>query len=125
MKGSDRHAIAARLRGLIAGQDGGDIAVTAQRLGVEELSLRVSIDELAPYPTIDVITAVVAHYGIDPTFLLTGNYDANAHRRLLEQDNAVAAAAIRELADRHEARITPPPPPPSLPSPDGPHLHLA
>ena len=39
----DRDGIAARLRGLIAGQNEGDLGVVARRLGVDEVSLRMSV----------------------------------------------------------------------------------
>ena len=95
MTGFDRIAIAARIRGLLAGQDAGDPAVAAQRLGVDEIGLRMSIDELAPNPTIDVIGAVVASYGVDPVWLLTGEYDPAIHRNLLEERQPVSHIVSR------------------------------
>ena len=55
----DRVAIAGRIRALIAGQDGDDPAVTALRLGLDEVGLRMSLDALAPNPTVDVIAALM------------------------------------------------------------------
>jgi len=81
--------IAARLRGLIAGQDNGDVGATAARLGVDEVSLRMSIDETSPYPTIDVLIAVISHYAVDPSYLLTGEYDPALHRRSLDDPDAM------------------------------------
>jgi len=100
MTASDRRAIAARLRGLIAGQDRGDVSATARRLHVEELSLRMSIDELSPFLTIDVLTAVVREYGADPTWLLTGEYNPAAHRAVLESDTDEIPGAITGLIVR-------------------------
>jgi hypothetical protein len=114
-----RLEIAARIRGLIAGQDRGDIAETARRLGVDELSLRMSIDDTSPYPTVDVLSALVSSYGVDPTYLLTGTYDAHTHRRVLD-DPTVAADSIRELA-----RSGKPSRPLSDPPDEKPRLHLA
>src|SRR5947209_17290116 len=79
-------SIAARIRGIIGGQDGGVVEATARRLGVSELSLRMSIDELTPHTVLDVVVAVVKHYGVDPTWLLTGEYDANTHRAVLDTE---------------------------------------
>jgi hypothetical protein len=102
--GFDRIAIAARIRGLLAGQDNGDPAAAAARLGVDETGLRMSIDDLAPNPTIDVIAAVVGTYGVDPVWLLTGEYDPAIHRGLLEDHQPVErtisrlmSATIREV----------------------------
>jgi len=119
MSGPDRQEIATRLRGLLAGQDGGDLAATARRLGVEEVSLRMSIDELSPFPTIDVLTAVVGLYGVDPTFLLTGRYDAATHRRALQGNSADAADAIRHIAGGPAERPTV-----AQPTAEPPRLHI-
>jgi hypothetical protein len=50
---------------------------------VDEVSLRMTIDELAPYPTFDALAAIVDYYGVDPNWLLTGEYDAATHRAAL------------------------------------------
>jgi hypothetical protein len=116
MDSTSRKAIATRLRGLLAGQDGGDIAATARRLNVEEVSLRMSIDEDSPYPTLDVLAAVVAQYGVDPSFIVTGQYNGASHRVVLEGGPAAAAEAVKQLAFRtvHERVASPTPEPPSL-----------
>jgi len=104
----DRFGIAERLRGLIGGQDGGDIAKSAARLRVEELSLRMSVDELSPHPTVEVLTAVISAYGIDPTWLLTGEYDSSSHRTAIEE-GPEASGAMREFVLRQVGRIAEPP----------------
>ena len=98
MLGFDRIAIAARIRGLLSGQDGGDPAAAAARLGVDEVGLRMSIDDLAPNPTIDVIGAVVRAYGVDPVWLLTGEYDPTLHRHMLEERQPVEQTVSRLMA---------------------------
>jgi hypothetical protein len=94
----DRHEIAARIRGLIAGQDGGDLAVVAGRLGVDEVGLRMSLDDLAPNPTVDVIAALVEACGVDPCWLLTGEYDPATHRAMAESRESAAQAVSRLMA---------------------------
>jgi hypothetical protein len=113
-----RAKIAERLRGLIAGQDSGDLAVTARRLGVDEVSLRISIDELSPYPTVDVIAAIVNHYGVDPGYLISGRYDGRLHQKVLDEP-AAAKEAVRKLAE--DDATAPHTEPPQQPR----HLHLA
>jgi hypothetical protein len=96
----DKAGIAARLRGLLMGQDDGDLGHIATRLGVDELSLRLSVDDLAPYPTVDVLAAVVLAYGVDPTWLLTGNYSPTTHRTVADAPMDLAADSIRVMIDQ-------------------------
>lgn len=84
MDALQRQQIAARIRGLLTGQDGGDLGAAAVRLRVDATSLHMSVDEQAPYPTLDVIAAVVRVYGVDPRWVVTGEYDSVTHRRSLE-----------------------------------------
>ena len=98
VKVANRRDVAARLRALLAGQDGQDLALTAERLGVEEVSLRMSIDPDAPYPTLDVLIAVVATYGVDPKWLISGEYDAATHRRVLDADARVVGEVLQRMA---------------------------
>ena len=108
MNASHRAKIAERIRGLILGQDLGDLGSTARRLGVDEVSLRMSVDELSPYPTIDVIAAVVNHYGVDPSYLMNGKYDDRTHRQALTDPEATIEA-IRSLAAEDGSPQTDPP----------------
>jgi hypothetical protein len=99
MKDDSKTAIAARIRGLVGGQDA-SLSDASRRLKVDEVSLRISIDELAPYPTVDVIAAVVREYGVDPTWLLTGEYDAASHRHIADKHTGELPVAINNLIDR-------------------------
>ena len=77
----DRLAIANRLRALFGANDLDEIAV---RLGVSHVELRRSIDDRAPNPTADVLTAVVRVYGVDPSWLIHGEYNSATHYAALE-----------------------------------------
>ena len=99
MKDDSKTAIAARIRGLIGGQDS-SISDASRRLKVDEISLRMSVDTLAPYPTVDVIAAVVREYGVDPTWLLTGEYHAGTHRTIADLHTGELPIAINNLIDR-------------------------
>jgi hypothetical protein len=103
----DRAGIATRLRSLLGGAENPDLEGVADRLGVEELSLRMSIDELSPHPTVEVLAAVIRVYGIDPSWLLTGTYDANTHRSVLDGD-ADPATAVRQFLYDSKLRISQP-----------------
>lgn len=119
VKGPNRREVAARLRALLAGQDGQDLAAAARRLGVEEVSLRMSIDEEAPYPTLDVLVAFVATYGVDPKWLLSGQYDAATHRRVLDADARIVGEVVQHMANDTPVR------PLSAPPDEPRRLHLA
>lgn len=99
MKDDSKAAIAARIRGLLGGQDS-SVSDASRRLKVDEVSLRMSIDELAPYPTVDVIAAVIRVYGVDPTWLLTGEYDATTHRNMVDKQTGELPIAIHSLIER-------------------------
>jgi len=77
------------------------IEATARRLGVSEVSLRLSIDDLDPYPTIDIVMAMVREYGVDPSWLLTGEYDADTHRAAIDSETAFSATKLAGLISKH------------------------
>lgn len=105
---NQRQQIAARIRGLLTGQDGGDLAKTAARLRVDATSLHVSVDEMAPYPTLDVIAAVIREYGVDPSWLLTGLYDSLTHRKALTTaTDEMPVMVSRMLGASAESEIRP------------------
>ena len=111
----DRIGIAARLRGLIGGQLSGDIGAVARKLAVDEVSLRMSIDPLAPYPTLDVLSAVVVVYGVDPTWLITGDYDSGTHRSVAESEPERAHSHMRDLLRAfQQTNVSSPTDPPTL-----------
>jgi hypothetical protein len=95
---SSNTAVASRIRGLLCGQ--GDPRELAARLGVDEMALRISIDELSPYPTMGVIAAIIREYGVDPSWLLTGNYSASAHREALDANADELPLRVAEVARR-------------------------
>ena len=99
MKDDSKAAIASRIRGLMGGEEL-SMSDAARRLRVDELSLRMSVDDLAPYPTVDVIAAVVREYGVDPTWLLTGEYDSATHRTMEDKHTGELPIAIHALIDR-------------------------
>src|SRR6478735_9402500 len=93
----DRFGIATRIRGLIGGQDKGVIEQTARRLSVSEVSLRITVDEIDPHPTVEVLDAAIREYGVDPTWLLTGAYDAGSHRRAIDDERAYTVGSFARL----------------------------
>lgn len=96
----DRRAVAERIRTLIGGQDRGDVAVTADRLRVAVQALRRSIDAMSPHPSVNVMASIVREYGVDPTWLLYGRYDADTHAASLAKGTALTATDFIELTER-------------------------
>ena len=96
----DRHGIALRIRELIRAQDRADLTNVAVRLGVAELTLRLSIDDLSPHPTIEVLAAIVRVYGVDPTWLLYGEYSSASHIQAAMVDEAGGREAVTRLVHR-------------------------
>jgi lambda repressor-like predicted transcriptional regulator len=91
----NRHDVAARLRALLdPALRKSRLRTVAVQLGVSPHALRSSIDASGPHPSADVILAVVQQYGVDPTWILTGEYNSATHREALEDP----ASAIRLLA---------------------------
>lgn len=108
---SDSKSVASRIRGLIGGQNHGLVEATARRLRVSEVALRISIDSIEPHPTIEVIMAVVREYGVDPSWLLTGNYDPASHRLALNEEATFTRSDLARLLDRpHEPQPRDPQP---------------
>ena len=95
--------VAARLRALLSGQ--GDLSAVAARLHVSETALRMSVDEMSPYPTMDVLIAVIREFGVDPNWLFTGEYDAATHRAALESRTDELPTVLRRVV--HDTPSTP------------------
>jgi hypothetical protein len=100
MTGSDRRDIAERVRALIVDQSATGVSEMAERLSVDEQVLRRSIDETLPDPALDVLVAIVRDLGVDPTWLLTGEYAAATHERALESDEGGIVTVIKDLMRR-------------------------
>ena len=97
---SDRRALAERIRWLLSSLADGTLESAAAALHVPVLSLRMSIDERSPHPTLEVILAAIEHFAVDPGWLLTGEYSAHTHRSALGVVDAVQGDRRRN----HELR---------------------
>jgi hypothetical protein len=97
--------IAARLRRLIGGERS-RLNSLARELGVSEPALLMSIDEVAPQPSLEVIVAVVRRYGVDPTWLMTGEYNAARHRDAIGDEEAVSGSTIADFVGQQLAMLS-------------------
>lgn len=74
--------IAARVQVLLRRHlDSGGISAAATRLGVEERELQKLFRAPASMPDVSLLVAVIRSFGVDPTWLLSGTYDAETHHR--------------------------------------------
>jgi hypothetical protein len=91
--------LAGRLGALIAGENGGDLRTAAERLGVAEVDLYHVLERRAPALGSDhlaeLCSAAVRHFGVDPSWLVTGCYDPELHRDVEEYPRS--AAGLQEL----------------------------
>jgi len=99
----DRRSLAERIRCLISGTADGTPEAVAVRLGVDVPSLRLAIDATSPYATLDLLLAIIDYYGVDPAWLLTGEYCSGTHAEALEcagdrRRNHVLRDLVRRLA---------------------------
>jgi hypothetical protein len=123
-EGSDRFSVASRVRTLLDDPDDTDLAAVARRLRVDELEFRMTIDIESPRPTMDVLLAVIREYAVDPTWLLTGDYDSSTHRRAVDGDREGLVDVVKDVARRHDTplhipalpAVWPDAPPPSPPT---------
>jgi len=94
---SNRFAVADRIRAVLALSDPSNLPVTARWLNVSDAALRAAIDPRWPEQTLDLLASIVQRQGVDPTFLITGDYNPTTHRAALEND--------REFIERLLIRI--------------------
>lgn len=93
--------ISQRLRALLLPTSGDSVEGIAARLGLAVDSLRKL---LQPRPgqlidaelLVDTLAAVVHEYGVDSTWLLTGEYRAATHHKL-EEDGPLPVRAVRAI----------------------------
>lgn len=91
--------LAARVRSIIGSADRLTTLRVARDLGVAEGDLREIVVYETPYPSVAVLAAVVAEYGVDAGWLLTGDYSPARHRAD-EELEAPAETRVAHLLER-------------------------
>jgi hypothetical protein len=86
-----------RIKGLVSMSDQAQQQSAATLLGVDERHLRAAVKQESRLSTLKVVAAVVRVYGLDPTWILTGNYDAATHRIALQGDSATIDQLLSRL----------------------------
>jgi hypothetical protein len=92
-------SLAARIRSLVGPTDRDSLSRIACDLGVHDSELREILDYQTPYPSASVLAAIVAVYGVDAGWLLTGEYSPSTHRAEEETDEPPKARVARVLDD--------------------------
>ena len=104
-------AITERIQTVMARQSGHDLCVAADSLKLPAIELARFLEEPAHADralVIDVITALVYEAGVDPQWILTGEYDGAVHRQVLtlgENRSAQGRAAVRDFVQRQYQRV--------------------
>lgn len=83
----DPKELASRVQGLLQARFKGDLLSAAGALEVEAEELRRIVEDEAENPRLDVLSALVRFFGVDPCWLVTGEYDWRAHLRTLEAED--------------------------------------
>jgi hypothetical protein len=91
-------ALAARVRSLVGGADRETVRRIAREMLVAEGELREIVEYATPYPSASVLAAIVAAYGVDAGWLLTGEYSPATHRADEELEQP-AKARVARLVD--------------------------
>jgi hypothetical protein len=89
-----------RIKGLVNVSDQAQQQTTATLLGVDERHLRAAINNESRLSTLKFVGAVVRVYGLDPTWILTGNYDGATHRIALHGDSAAIDDLLSRIATK-------------------------
>jgi hypothetical protein len=98
----DREGIAERIRSLIANEP--DPFRAAELLGVQPGELKTSIDPILPFQSSAVLEAIVREYGVDPTWLITGDYDVRTHVQSVDDGPGIVKAIVNDRLLHRENR---------------------
>lgn len=82
------------------------VETCAEELGVGVEALRDVTLRRTKAPALEVLEAVVRHYGVDPTWLIAGRYDARTHRLAGDGETAADLRTLmsRLLSDQWQRR---------------------
>ena len=91
--------LASRVRSLLGVTDRLALRRAAGQLGVAEGDLREIVTYETVYPAVSALAAIVALYGVDAGWLLTGEYTPSTHRAEEEMGESPKVRVARYLAD--------------------------
>jgi hypothetical protein len=89
--------VSMRVRGLLGVTDTKQLSNIAERLTVSEHGLRSVVERRSREVDLNALAAIVRVYGLDPSWVLTGQYDRATHRESLEGDSERIAAILQRV----------------------------
>ena len=102
----DWHEVSNRINGLLKLGDAEDMRRASERLGVRQSHIEETIGRHSRLSTLKVAAAMVRVYGIDPSWLLTGTYDATTHKvglRKVAEEIEVVLRKLLSASDQQRA----------------------
>jgi hypothetical protein len=93
----DWRQVGDRMRVLVGANDDTALSREADRLKIGEAGLRSITRRSSASMDLHTLAAVVRAYGLDPTWVLTGEYDSNTHRSALNADTDEIAGTLLRL----------------------------
>jgi hypothetical protein len=94
----DWEQVSSRIKDVLNLGDADDLRRAAARLDVRALQVEEAIDRRSRLATLKVAAAIVREHGIDPSWLLTGTYDAATHRVGLQKNRDEIDRLLKKLA---------------------------
>lgn len=91
--------LAERVRSLVGPIDHASSRDLAAELGVSAGDLREIVVHATPYPSVSLLAALVAAYGVDAGWLLTGDYSPAVHRAAEERGESAKVRLARILRE--------------------------
>jgi hypothetical protein len=86
----------------VGGADRDTVRRLALELNVPEGELREILEYATPYPSVPALAAIVAAYGVDAGWLLTGKYSPSTHRADEEREEPARTRVARLI---HELQL--------------------
>lgn len=96
---TDRAGVGSRIEEILVNQ-GLSADDAAARLRTDQDSICAAVRGA---PTLSLLIAIVRGFGVDPTWLLTGEYNQHSHRASLEDPFEATYQALKRLESPREA----------------------
>jgi hypothetical protein len=95
----DWAGISERVRGLVRMEEYG-VEVASAKLGLQPDVIHAGVNGVSRSATLRVVEAVVRVYGLDPTWIITGQYDSATHRTAMQAKPAELMVILKRLVSQ-------------------------
>ena len=96
-RGIDWAQVAHRIHGLVGAGVSGNALDDTMRVRIEERVLHQRLRKESLDSVIRLLTSIVRIYGLDPTWVVTGNFDPTTHRIALEGTQQETRSIVERL----------------------------